>query len=138
MKSTHSRPQETVGPPMCHQGPKKVDAAWVFQLAALFFALGATRAADYYVDPNDQKVFATVQAAVDAVAGQSEFDRANIFIAPGIYHEIVTVNKPYVSFIGSGDSPKATTITFARSFGDVPGCFGLVVEFGSGATAFMA
>ncbi len=74
--------------------PSKVDAALLFQVAALLLALNPARATDYFVDPNDGTAYATVQEAVDAVTGQTESKRANIFIAPGTYHEIVTVNKP--------------------------------------------
>jgi hypothetical protein len=122
---------------MCRQSPKKVDGALLLlQVASLLAALSSARATDYYVDPNDGNAYATVQAAVDAVAGQSEFNRANIFIAPGIYREIVTVDKPYISFIGTGSSPDATTIVFSRGLGS----FGLgqIVEIQDGATAFMA
>jgi pectinesterase len=80
----------------------------------------------------------TVQSAVDAVADQSEFNRANIFIVPGIYHEIVTVSKPYVSLIGEGDSPEEVRIIFVRTLPPDVGNFGPVVEIQNTATAFMA
>ena len=63
-------------------------------VAALLLAVSSARATDYYVDPGAAGAHPTVQSAVDAIAGQSEFNRANIFIAPGIYHERVTVSKP--------------------------------------------
>jgi hypothetical protein len=124
---------------MCRRGLKKVDAAWLFQVAALCFALGTANATDYFVDPSDGNAYATVQDAVDAVAGQSEFNRANIFIAPGTYRELVTIAKPYISLIGTGPSPETTTIVYARtiSTGD-PFTWGQVVEIQGGATAFMA
>lgn len=109
----------------------------LFLAASLLPALSKAGATDYYVDPGNQNAYATVQDAVEAVAGQSEFNRANIFIAPGDYREIVTVNKPYVSFIGQGSSPDATTIVFSRSFGALGG-YGQVVEIQDAATAFMA
>jgi hypothetical protein len=113
--------------------------AWaLFRVAVLLIAVSPARATDYYVDPGAPGAYARVQSALDAVANQSEFNRANIFIAPGIYQEIVTVSKPYVSLIGEGNSPEATRITFART---VPGdmvSFGQVVEIQSSATAFMA
>src|SRR5438045_3913650 len=93
---------KAVEPSMYHRGPRKVDAAWLFQTVALFAALNSASATDYYVDPSDARAYATVQEAVDAVGGQSEFNRANIFIAPGMYREAVSVAKPYVSFIGTG------------------------------------
>jgi Pectinesterase len=124
---------------MCRRGPRKVDVAWLLQMAALLAALHQARATDYNVDPINGSAYATVQEAVDAVTGQSEFDRANIFIAPGTYHELVTVYKPYISFIGTGDSPEATKITFARAEATSgPFTWGQVVEILDSATAFMA
>jgi pectinesterase len=114
----------------------KVDAVWLFQMAALLGALATASATDYHVDPGAPGAYATVQSAVDAVADQSEFNRANIFIAPGIYHERVTVSKPYVSFIGEGDSPEATTIAYAMIISSDN--WGQVVEIQNSATAFMA
>jgi len=110
----------------------------LFGAASLLTMLNSADGADYYVDPADANAYPTVQAAVDAVFGQSEFNRANIFIAPGSYHELVTVDKPYVSFIGTGDSPKATTISFSRAY--VAGGFdyGEIVHIDEAAVAFMA
>jgi hypothetical protein len=123
---------------MCRRSPTKVDGVRLFQVAALLAALGSASANDYYVDPSDENAFATVQDAVDAVTGQSELDRANIFIAPGTYHETVTVAKPYISLIGTGDSPEATKVTFSQSVVSDPFAWGAVIEIQSGATAFMA
>lgn len=98
--------------------PGKIDRAGSLLLvASLLAALSRASATDYYVNPSSGNSYPTVQAAVDAVAGQSEFNRANIFIAPGTYREIVTVSQPYVSFIGTGSSPAATTIVFSRMIG---------------------
>jgi hypothetical protein len=120
--------------------PRKIDGELLLlRVASLFAALSSASAADYYVNPSDGNAYATVQAAVDAVAGQSEFNRANIFIAPGTYHEIVTINKPYISFIGTGPSPDATRIFFSRIIGSGnPFTYGQVVEIQDTATAFMA
>ena len=68
---------------------------------------------DYFVDPNCLSAYPTIQLAVNAVSGQSATNRANIYIAPGTYTELVTVTNPYVSFIGLGDSPTNVFITFA-------------------------
>ncbi|MEY2500695.1 MAG: pectinesterase [Verrucomicrobiota bacterium] len=124
---------------MRRPGPSRLRrVSLLLGVASLLPLLDSAPAADYFVDPNDANAHATVQAAVDAVSGQSEFDRANIFIAPGRYHEIVIVNKPYVSFIGTGASPSATIISFSRAFGPtVPG-FGQIVDIQPGAVAFMA
>jgi pectinesterase len=114
----------------------------LLRIAALLLAVSSVSsagAADYYVNPGSAGAYATVQSAVDAVAGQSELNRANIFIAPGIYHELVTVSKPYVSFIGEGDLPEETTITFSRTIVSGGGFdYGQVVEIQGSATAFMA
>ena len=124
---------------MRRRSPTKVAGVRLFQVAALLAALSSASATDYNVDPSDENAFASVQDAVDAVTGQSELDRANIFIAPGTYHELVTVYKPYISFIGTGDSAEATKITFSRTIatGD-PFTWGQVVEIQDTATAFMA
>ena len=105
--------------------------------ASLRAMLGSASAADYFVDPADETAFATVQAALDAVSGQGEFNRANIFIAPGIYHEVVVVNKPFVSLIGTGPSPDATTLRFSRADG-VGVTYAPAVEIQPEAVAFMA
>jgi Pectinesterase len=104
----------------------------------LLVARNSAPAADYFVNPSDPNAYATVQAAVDAVSGQSEFNRANIFIAPGTYHEVVTVNQPYISFIGLGSSPDQTTISFSRAY--VAGGFdyGEIVQIQETAVGFMA
>src|SRR5436190_18840588 len=99
---------------MCCLGPSKLRRVLLlFVAASTLSLLNSAGARDYLVDPNDANAYATVQAAADAVFGQSEFDRANIFIAPGRYHELVTIAKPYVSFIGTGVSASATTIRFS-------------------------
>jgi pectin methylesterase-like acyl-CoA thioesterase len=124
---------------MCLRGPKKVDAAWLFQAVALLAALCSARATDYYVDPSSNSAYATVQSAVNAVSGQSEFNRANIFIAPGGYHEMVTVSQPYISLIGLGGSREATRISFPGVFRQSPSfSWGATIEILDTATAFMA
>jgi hypothetical protein len=119
--------------------PKRIDGVLLLLGAASLLAmLSSAKSADYYVNPSDANAYSTVQTAVDAVSGQSEFSRANIFIAPGTYHEIVTVDKPFVSFIGTGSSADETTIRFARAY--VPGAFdnGEIVQIQETAIAFMA
>ncbi len=125
---------------MCRRSPGKVDGAGSLLLvASLLAAFSRASATDYYVNPSSGNSYPTVQAAVDAVAGQSEFNRANIFIAPGAYHEIVTVDKPYISFIGTGPSPDTTTIVFSRMIGSGNQfTWGQVLEIQDSATAFMA
>jgi hypothetical protein len=108
----------------------------LLEVASLLAILHSAGGADYFVDPNSANTYPTIQAAVDAVSGQSEFDRANIFIAPGVYHEIVAVDKPFISFIGTGPSADETKITF----GGIPNAFdfGQTVEIQDDAVAFMA
>lgn len=69
-------------------------------------------ARDYFVNPSGADgAFPTVQSAVDAVAGQTEIERANIFIAPGKYVERVSLEKAFVTFIGQGTGPAAVIIS---------------------------
>ena len=50
-------------------------------------------ARDFFVNPSGADgAYATVQSAVNAVTGQTEIERANIFIAPGKYLERVSVD----------------------------------------------
>ena len=97
-------------------------------------------ARDYFVDPSGANgAFPTVQSAVDAVTGQTETDRANIFIAPGKYIERVALEKPFVTFIGQGAAPADVIISFNGTPVDVPQfSWNETVFIGSGATAFMA
>src|SRR3954451_4312067 len=118
--------------------PNRIYPILLLGAAALLTVLSSAHSADYYVNPSDADAYSTVQAAVDAVSGQSEFNRANIFIAPGTYHELVTVNQPYVSFIGTGSSPDETTISFSRAY--VAGGFdyGEILQIQDTAVGFMA
>jgi pectinesterase len=98
----------------------------------------SSRAADYFVDPmGANAAFTTVQAALNAVSGQSASNRANIFIAPGTYMEHVTVSKPNVSIIGQGPTPESVKITFNNI--PISGVtFGESFTVSSNATAFNA
>jgi pectinesterase len=95
------------------------------------------QASDYFVNPaGSNGAFPTVQSAVDAVAGQTAIDRANIFIAPARYVERVAVDKPFVTFIGQGATPADVNISF-----NTPQIFpvlGETISIGDSATAFMA
>lgn len=80
-----------------------------------------------------------MQGAVDGVSGQTETDRANIFIAPGRYVERVLVDKPFITFIGQGGAPADVTISFNKTLVSVPVfSWGETVSIGANATAFMA
>ncbi|MFL6590013.1 MAG: pectinesterase family protein [Chthoniobacterales bacterium] len=119
--------------------PRKTgEALLLLGAASLLALLHSARAADYYVNPGDQTAYPTVQAAVDAVSGQSELNRANIFIAPGKYHEMVTVTKPFIGFIGTGATPAATTISFSQAYVGGDFSHGAVIEIQDTAVAFMA
>lgn len=99
----------------------------------------SVRGRDYFVNPSGADgAFRTVQSAVDAVTGQRETDRANIFIAPGKYVERVVVNKPFVSFIGRGAVPADVNISFNATPSAALQTFGETVSIGYEATAFMA
>jgi pectin methylesterase-like acyl-CoA thioesterase len=106
----------------------------------LCFAPGLTDARDYFVNPSGVNgAFPIVQSAVDAVDGQTETDRANIFIAPGKYIERVAVEKPFVTFIGQGAAPADVTISFNGTPVSVPAFSAReTVSIGGDATAFMA
>src|SRR3954451_9427942 len=118
--------------------PNRIYPILLLGAAALLTVLSSAHSADYYVNPSDANAYSTVQAAVDAVSGQSEFIRANIFIAPGTYHELVTVNQPYVSLIGTGTSPDQTTISFAQAYAAGGFDYGETVQIQETAVAFMA
>ncbi|MBA3274018.1 MAG: hypothetical protein H0T11_09135, partial [Chthoniobacterales bacterium] len=114
------------------------------QRRAVLFAIllaitsASARASDYHVHPSGANgAFRTVQAAVDAVSGATEWNRANILIAPAVYREQVTVTKPYVSLIGRGVSATATTVTFDSTH-VFSGTWGEVMGIARSATAFMA
>ena len=100
-------------------------------------ALSGARANDYFVNPSGANgAFPTVQSAVDAVIGQTEIARANIFLAPARYVERVTVDKPFVTFIGQGVAPADVNISFNSTV--VYPSLGETISIGSSATAFMA
>ena len=112
---------------------------WLVAGVGLFICLSPiVRARDYFVDPSGANgAYPTVQSAVDAVTGQTETDRANIFIAPGKYLGHVTVVKPYVSFIGQGILPNDVIISF-NGTPSPGGVFNETVSILPSATAFMA
>ena len=97
-------------------------------------------ARDYFVNPSGgDGAFLTVQSAVDAVAGQTEMDRANIFLAPARYVERVRVDKPFVTFVGQGTRPADVTISFSGTPSYGPSHeLGETVSIRYEAIAFMA
>src|SRR3972149_1493965 len=93
--------------------------AWIAGL--VFFVCGVVvdvaNANDYYVHPTGVGgAFTSVQAAINAVPAGSLANRTNIFIAPGTYVETtgsganLNIAKPFISFIGLGDSPDDVVI----------------------------
>jgi pectin methylesterase-like acyl-CoA thioesterase len=97
-------------------------------------------ARDYFVNSSGANgAYPSVQSAVDAVTGQTETDRANIFIAPGKYIGRVTVEKPFVTFIGQGATSANVTISFNGTPINAPAYSAReTVSIGGGASAFMA
>lgn len=122
----------------CLSPRRKHRVLLLFKAVSLVAIVSSAVAADYYVNPADATAYPTVQAAVDAVSGQSELNRANVFIAPGRYREIVTVDKPFISFIGTGPSADATAISFSRAFSPSGIDYGEVVHIQETAVGFMA
>ena len=94
---------------------------------------------DYFVNPaGGNGAFPTVQSAVDAVTGQSDTERANIFIAPGRYLERLLVDKPFVTLIGEGAFPIDVVISSNGAVTQNPTRFNETVSISPNATAFMA
>lgn len=108
----------------------------------LLFSLRCASARDYLVtaDPAVNGAFRSVQAAIEAAAGQNDSGRANIFIAPGAYYEAVTVTQPFISLIGVGASADATRIVFRSKPNASSAGFswGAVVDIQPSARGFMA
>jgi len=125
-----------------HRSASRPWFRWLLAGVCVIICLGPEKAParDYLVDPSGANgAFLTVQSAVDAVTGQTETDRANIFIAPGKYIERVAVEKPFVTFIGQGAAPADVTISFNGTQVFVPEfSWGQTVFIAGGATAFMA
>ncbi len=125
-----------------HRSARRLLSRWLLArvIAIACLGPGITRARDYFVDPGGANgAFPTVQSAVDAVDGQTEMDRANIFIATGKYIERVAIEKPFVSFIGQGAAPADVTISFNGTPVSFPEFSWRETLFvGGGATAFMA
>jgi len=109
-------------------------------VCAIMLALSHEALADdYFVNPSGVNgAFPTVQSAVDAVTGQTEINRANIFIAPARYVEMVTVDKPFVTFIGQGGAPADVTISFNDTPGGAVFSWGATTMATASATTFMA
>jgi pectin methylesterase-like acyl-CoA thioesterase len=125
-----------------HRSARRLGFRWLLASVSVIICLEPekTPARDYFVDQSGANgAYPTVQSAVDAVTGQTETDRANIFIAPGKYIGRVAVEKPFVTFIGQGTAPADVTISFNGALVTVPQFSWNETAFiGGSATAFMA
>ena len=61
--------------------------------------------------PADSSVYPTISAALDAIPMYLN-EPACIYLAPGIYHEKITINKPYLTILGTGKSNKDVVLTY--------------------------
>ena len=61
--------------------------------------------------PADSSVYPTISAALDAIPMDLN-EPACIYLAPGIYHEKITINKPYLTILGTGKSNKDVVLTY--------------------------
>ena len=61
--------------------------------------------------PEDPLTFSSVTAALASIPAHTT-DTFTIEIAPGIYQEKITVNKPYVTLLGTGKKSEDTVLTF--------------------------
>ena len=61
--------------------------------------------------PADSSVYPTIRAALDAIP-MEHTEPVCICLAPGIYHEKITINKPYVTLTGTGSSNKDVVLTY--------------------------
>lgn len=61
--------------------------------------------------PADASVYPTISAALDAIPMDLN-EPACIYLAPGIYHEKITINKPYLTILGTGKSNKDVVLTY--------------------------
>ena len=58
--------------------------------------------------PADSSVYPTISAALDAIPMDLN-EPACIYLAPGIYHEKITINKPYLTILGTGKQIKMSS-----------------------------
>lgn len=66
---------------------------------------------DSIIYVNQDSVYKTVTAALDSIPEENKTP-ITISIAPGIYHEKITINKPYVTLVGEGVSNSDTVLTY--------------------------
>lgn len=62
-------------------------------------------------DKNNSGDFTSVMAAINSIPKDNRTP-VTIFIAPGIYHEKITIDRPFVTLEGTGKSKDDTVLTF--------------------------
>lgn len=62
--------------------------------------------------------FRRLQDAIDSIPADNQ-TATTIYLAPGYYHEKISLEKPYVSIAGTGDSPADTVISY-DDYGNLP------------------
>lgn len=87
--------------------------------------------------------FTSIQAAINSIKGMPmDRSRATIKIAPGVYNEEITVDKPYISFVNSGKAEVVITYDKANGHTDQSKNFGTdktaTVTVNENATGFTA
>ncbi len=87
--------------------------------------------------------YASIQAAIDSVKGTpTEKSPVTINIAPGVYNEEITVNKPYISLVNNGKAEVIITYDKANGHPDESRNFGTdktaTVTVNAEATGFTA
>lgn len=61
--------------------------------------------------PTDNYTFSSITDALNAI-GAGNCEPVCIFVAPGIYYEKITIDKPYVTLIGTGSSNDEVILTY--------------------------
>ncbi len=87
--------------------------------------------------------FTSIQAAIDSIkATPTAKSRVTINIAPGVYNEAVTVNKPYINLVNNGKAEAVITYDKANGHADESRNFGTdktaTVTVNAEATGFTA
>lgn len=65
----------------------------------------------YVSKANHPNSFSTITDAVNSIP-QNSTEHVTVYIEPGIYHEKITINRPFLTFIGTGTSASETVITY--------------------------
>jgi pectinesterase len=116
-------------------------AAVALASAMMYGGGSVAQATDYFVDPNGAgrpNTYTSITTAIAAVTGQTDGNRANIYVAPGVYNEQISLAKPYVSLIGQSSAASDVLISFNGVPNVPPTSFGATFTATSAATGFMA